>query len=352
MINGKIADFPQSEKNILQPQGIQTILIIPLIVDKEFYGFIGFDNCVSEREWTSAEQEFLKAATNILQQNIKRYISLTLLQSENLRFRTTMDALDAMVYVSDLQTYELIFLNKYGRNIFGNKIGIKCYEALQKDMSKPCSFCTNHLLLDKKGNPKEPHVWEFQNSITKQWFQCRDQAIRWTDGRLVKLEIAIDITEKRKIEDALKESEEKFKNFFENNLAVMMQIDSESKKIVGCNAAAVNYYGYSKKELLNKSIDELNDLPAEVINRRMEKAVQRKSNHFHFKHKLANNELRDVEVYSSPIKIKDKIRMFVIVHDITERKKIEAALESNEAKYRTLIEGSNDAMYLLYEKKF
>ncbi|MCK5221878.1 MAG: PAS domain S-box protein, partial [Candidatus Aminicenantes bacterium] len=59
-----------------------------------------------------------------------------------------------------------------------------------------------------------------------------------------------------------------------------------------------------------------------------------------------------VEVYSSPIKIKDKIRMFVIVHDITERKKIEAALESNEAKYRTLIEGSNDAMYLLYEKKF
>lgn len=48
------------------------------------------------------------------------------------------------------------------------------------------------------------YIWEFQNILDKRWYQCRDRAIRWTDGRLVRMEIATDITERKEMELALK----------------------------------------------------------------------------------------------------------------------------------------------------
>ncbi|MDH5681579.1 MAG: GGDEF domain-containing protein [Spirochaetota bacterium] len=48
------------------------------------------------------------------------------------------------------------------------------------------------------------HVWEHHNTITDKWYQLRDQAILWVDGRLVRLEVATDITELKKLEEQLK----------------------------------------------------------------------------------------------------------------------------------------------------
>jgi PAS domain S-box-containing protein len=130
---------------------------------------------------------------------------------ENIKFQSTIDAVDAVIYVSDIKTNELLYLNKLGRKSTGNKTGMKCFAALQKGRTEPCEFCTNHLLLDKNGNPNEPYVWEFQNTVTNRWYQCRDKAIQWPDGRLVRLEIATDITERKLAEKTVKESEQKLK---------------------------------------------------------------------------------------------------------------------------------------------
>ena len=207
IISSKISEFPQSEKDILEPQDIKAILIIPIIIDKQFWGFIGFDNCINEQEWKLTEIEFLKASAEKISYRIKEGRKQQMLENENKRFRTTMDAIDAVVYVADMETYELLFLNKKGKQLTGTKIGQKCYNALQQGQSEPCSFCTNHLLLNEKGEPKEPYLWEFKNTVTKQWYLCRDQAIHWTNNKLVRIEIATDITELKKNEQALKESE-------------------------------------------------------------------------------------------------------------------------------------------------
>jgi len=114
-----------------------------------------------------------------------------------IRFQTLLDSMDAVVYVADMETYELIFVNSYGRQICGDAIGRKCYLALQQGQNQPCEFCTNHLLVDEEGGATGVHIWEFQNTLTGQWFECRDQAIRWTDGRLVRMEIATDISNKK-----------------------------------------------------------------------------------------------------------------------------------------------------------
>ena len=72
IINGAVADFPDNEREILEPQGILALLLIPIMVDGKFAGFIGFDNCVSERKWSAIEQTFLSAASKDLAQTIKR----------------------------------------------------------------------------------------------------------------------------------------------------------------------------------------------------------------------------------------------------------------------------------------
>ena len=122
---------------------------------------------------------------------------------------TILDSLDALVYVADLQTHELLFVNSYGKSIWGEDvIGKPCWQVLQDGRQGPCEFCTNACLLDDEGNLKGVHVWEFQNTVNGRWYQCRDQAIRWVDGRLVRMEIATDITERKLMEEALREAKQ------------------------------------------------------------------------------------------------------------------------------------------------
>lgn len=114
-----------------------------------------------------------------------------------------LDSLDALVYVADMDTHELLFVNEYARRKWGTPGHKRCWEYLQKNQQSPCQFCTNHLLRDQAGNSTGVHVWEFQNTVNGHWFQCRDQAIQWVDGRLVRLEIATDITDRKQTELAL-----------------------------------------------------------------------------------------------------------------------------------------------------
>lgn len=121
---------------------------------------------------------------------------------------TILNSLDAVVYVSDLDTYEMIFMNQYGLERWGAPEGRPCWQVLQANQSGPCEFCTNESLIDDNGNPTGVYVWDFQNTVNGHWYECRDQAIRWIDGRLVRMEIATDITDRIRIENEVKAAKE------------------------------------------------------------------------------------------------------------------------------------------------
>lgn len=113
---------------------------------------------------------------------------------------TIFDSINAVVYVADLRTNELLYLNRFGISLFGDDWkGKACFRVLQGDQDTVCPFCTNDLLVEN-GKPLEPYVWEFRNSVTGRWFQCIDRALHWPDGRLVRMEIAFDITDRKEME--------------------------------------------------------------------------------------------------------------------------------------------------------
>lgn len=156
---------------------------------------------------------------------------------------TILDSIDAFVYVADMETYELIYLNRKARSLFGDHAGSKCYATIYKDMDGPCPFCTNTHLVDEAG-PTGVYKWEVQNTHTGRWYDCRDRAIRWTGGRMVRLEIATDITERKRTEEALRETIEELRQF--NTLTIgrevrMTELKSEINTLLRETGRAEKY---------------------------------------------------------------------------------------------------------------
>lgn len=171
-------------------------------------------------------------------------------------FKAAIDGLDAIVYVADMKSYELIYLNEYGHKFDSYWVGKKCYKVLQKNQDKPCDFCSNRYLLDSNGSSTGVYVWEFQNTVDKRWYECRDQAIRWTDGRMVRMEIATDITERKGTAKALLEEKEW--------LAVTLRSIGDAviatntrEEVLFINRVAEKLTGWSDEEARGKSFVEI-----------------------------------------------------------------------------------------------
>lgn len=118
-----------------------------------------------------------------------------------------LESLDGIIYVADFDTYEILFANEYLKRLFGfDPVGKKCWQFIHSSQDGPCVFCTNNKLLDPTGEPIGSYQWEYQNPFDKKWYAAKDQAIMWSNGNFVKLEIAVDITEQKRLQHFLKEA--------------------------------------------------------------------------------------------------------------------------------------------------
>ncbi len=125
------------------------------------------------------------------------------LEFERRQFLSVLDHSDNLIYISDPESYEILYVNNAATDLFGSDIvGKKCYEILQ-GMEMPCDFCTNKFIFGE--NAGKPYIWEYYNKVNQKWFRCIDRAIKWPDGRWVRNETAMDITESKKLESERKD---------------------------------------------------------------------------------------------------------------------------------------------------
>ncbi|MBT3386426.1 MAG: PAS domain S-box protein [Desulfobacula sp.] len=159
------------------------------------------------------------------------------------------------------------------------------------------------------------------------------------NGNIISLVgIHTDITERKLAEAVLRDNEEKFRTMFNRHNAIMLLIEPGNGHIIDANYSAANFYGYTTDKLRTMAIQEINVLPPEEIAAERNRAIASEQNYFIFPHRLANGEIKTVEVHSSPIFVKEKELLFSVIHDITERKQMEALLKESEEKFRLMTE--------------
>ena len=146
--------------------------------------------------------------------------------------------------------------------------------------------------------------------------------------------IVRNVTERTRAEAALQESEALFRSMFEHHAAVKLLIDPESGSIVDANDAAAHFYGWSRERLRQMRIQDINTLPPDELRAEMAKAKAQERTRFEFRHRRADGSVRDVEVFSGKVVAAGRDLLFSIVHDITERKRLERERVEHDAQLR------------------
>jgi len=124
-------------------------------------------------------------------------------------------------------------------------------------------------------------------------------------------------------ETALRESEMRFRNLIDNNNAAILQTDPASGQILDANAAACLFYGWSPVQIRSKTLQEINALNPDHITEKRLATDSHERNPFAVQHRMANGEIKTVEMHSTPVTVGSQTQWVSIIHDITQRARTE-----------------------------
>jgi diguanylate cyclase (GGDEF)-like protein/PAS domain S-box-containing protein len=102
VVHGHVSEFPSSERRVLEAQDIQSIAVVPVHVGDEWWGFLGFDDCVTERDWTQAEVHALQAAAGTLGSAVARKRTELALRQAEVKYRSLVEKIPAVVYIAGI----------------------------------------------------------------------------------------------------------------------------------------------------------------------------------------------------------------------------------------------------------
>jgi two-component system cell cycle sensor histidine kinase/response regulator CckA len=146
-------------------------------------------------------------------------------------------------------------------------------------------------------------------------------------GAIYTLVILRDVSQQRAAEAALRESQEMYRELFEVNTAVKLLIDPESGAIVHANPAATAFYGWSLDELRAMRITDINQATPGEVHGALARTRAGDARFWRFRHRIASGEVRDVEVYTGTIRVGGRSLLASVIHDVTERRRLEEQLQ-------------------------
>jgi two-component system CheB/CheR fusion protein len=126
-----------------------------------------------------------------------------------------------------------------------------------------------------------------------------------------------------RVEESLQESESRFRSLFELHTEVKFLIDPESRRIVDANPAAASFYGYDRDHLCSLRLDDLTAVPEPAAEAHVRRLTAGKGEFLTVPHRLASGEIRTMELHASPISLGRQRVLYSILHDVTERKRLE-----------------------------
>lgn len=189
-------------------------------------------------------------------------------------------------------------------------------------------------------------------------YQRKDGTMGWTEIHVSLLEVngrkqgilvlQRDIAERKRLEESLRESEERYRIFFEQAADSIVLVDAGTGELVQFNERAYENLGYVQEEFQELKIPdfEVTESEEEVV-KHIERVVREGGHVFETKHMTKGGDIRDIMVNARTISIGGRNFIHSIWRDITDQKRTEQAVRESEERYRQLVSTSTDAIILV-----
>jgi len=172
------------------------------------------------------------------------------------------------------------------------------------------------------------------------WVEVAGGVVRGSDGEpLYAIRIVQDITARRLADQALRDSESRYRELFDSNPHPMWVYASDTLAFLSVNDAAVAHYGYSREEFLAMTIKDVR--PVEDVPRLLETVRLPRSTMAMpslWRHRKKDGTLIDVDISSHKARFPGQDAVLVLAHDVTDRRRTERALRESEERFRSTFE--------------
>lgn len=194
---------------------------------------------------------------------------------------------------------------------------------------------------EQYGISRNRNYTKLGNILHCEWY---NSALYDENGKLISvLSLVLDVTVATRIEEALRKSEAQYRLLFESNPQAMWVYDLLTMRFLAVNDAAIRHYGYSRNEFLEMTIKDIR--PAEdmqLLSDYLEVGNPEVDQAGEWRHRKKDGTIINVEITSNRLNFGGRAAEFVLVNDITERKKAETALRISEDRYRDLVDNSHE----------
>jgi PAS domain S-box-containing protein len=327
---GVIADLPELARRLMEPQGIKSLITVPIFVGEAWWGFVGFDDCLSVRRWSSAEVEALRAAARTLGTALHRERADESLRKANEMVRAVVQASPIAITLLDDDDKVLLY-SPAAEKMFGWKA--------EEVLGGPLPYVRHEgseshkaLLAQAKGGALLSNMELHRQRKDGTWidFLLSTAPIFDSQGTVVAhLGVMNDITDRKRAEKNLEERTAYLNALIEKSPLAIVVVDS-NECVQMCNPAFERLFQYPLEEIRGFPLNELiapPELQAEAGNFRKNSAegdtvmgITRR--------RRKDGTLVDVEIHGVPLMAQGGYAgTYGLYQDITERKKAESEMQ-------------------------
>lgn len=319
-------------KDLLMSQQIISMLNIPVFVHGVFYGFIGFDNCTQERQWTQDELSILQSLANNIANALERSINQQKIIESERNFRQINETIDDVFWLYDIEKHKIDYISPSCQKVLGvpqewfyGKHDAWLDYTLPEDVPL---ILRAHEGIERDGYYEVEYRIRLRGEI--RWIFEKSFAITDSQGKAIKNSgISIDITEQKLTDEKLK----RLSLVAEKTTNGVLIVDAQSK-VLWANQAFLDMMEIQLPDLLHQrpgilfGLDKeaADDLPIIVNSTRTVEALT-----FKKKHKWL--EISNTAIYDEKGEIEQQIE---IIADITQRTEHERIIQENEDNFRQI----------------
>ena len=326
-IIGHVDDFPASERKVLTEQDIKSIAVIPVFVHGEWWGIIGFDQCGRRRDWSPGEIEVLKAAAGILGSAVERRQTEVALNESQEHYRSLLELLpDAvLVYVDE----RIMFTNEAAARLLGadrpeGLIGRTIWDIAHPDYYPVVRQRVKRL---REGN-RQPFVHLKFLRLDGESMDVEVTGRPFTyQGRPAILSVFVDVTERKRAEQELRESEEKYRLLVETAYEGIGV--AQDGNWCWINPRFTEIWGRTEDELTSRPLSDFihpDDRKLVVDRHYMRLKGETLPNLYSFRILSGDGQVKWVEIAVARIAWDDRPAALCFFTDITQRKEAEEEL--------------------------